>query len=144
MGIITVGGIVRKNNKYLLVQEAQEQCRGKWNIPAGSLDPNENIFDGAIREVLEECGYNVKLTGIAYIGNRVIKDDEWLSVIFSSEIIDGDIKLDPEEILDAKWFSFDEIIKMKDELRYYDWIVDEMTAVENNTISSIDIIRVIE
>ena len=143
MGTIIVGGIVRKNNKYLLVQEAQEQFRGKWNIPAGSLDSNENIFDGAIREVLEECGYNVKLTGIAHIGNRVIEDNEWLSIIFSTEIIDGDIKFDHEEILDAKWFSFDEIIKMKKELRYYDWIVDEIKAVENNTISSIDIIKII-
>lgn len=31
MGIIIVGGVVEKDGKYLLVQEAKEKCRGKWN-----------------------------------------------------------------------------------------------------------------
>ena len=39
MGKIIVGGVVKKDNKYLLVQEAQESCRGKWNVPAGHLEP---------------------------------------------------------------------------------------------------------
>ena len=94
MAMIVVGGVVRKNGKYLLVQEAQEKCRGKWNVPAGILDPNETIFEGAKREVFEESGFNVNLTGIATIGNRVLKDDEWIGVLFSTEIIDGDIKFD--------------------------------------------------
>ena len=33
MGIIIVGGVVEKDGKYLLVQEAKEKCRGKWNTP---------------------------------------------------------------------------------------------------------------
>jgi 8-oxo-dGTP pyrophosphatase MutT (NUDIX family) len=41
---VIVGGVVEKDGKYLLVQEAQEKCRGKWNLPAGHLDPNETIF----------------------------------------------------------------------------------------------------
>ena len=46
MGIVIVGGVIEKDGKFLLVQEAKEKCRGKWNIPAGHLDPNETIFDG--------------------------------------------------------------------------------------------------
>lgn len=49
MGIVIVGGVVEKDGKFLLVQESKEKCRGKWNIPAGHLDPNETIFDGAKR-----------------------------------------------------------------------------------------------
>ena len=62
MGIVIVGGVIQKDGKFLLVQEAQEKCRGKWNIPAGQLDPNETIFDGAKREIKEETGCNVELT----------------------------------------------------------------------------------
>ncbi len=144
MGIIIVGGVIKKDNKYLLVQEAQEKCRGKWNIPAGHLDPNETIFEGAKREIFEECGYNVSLTGIAHIGNRVMVDDEFLGIIFSTEIIDGEIKIDKQEILDVKWFSYDEIMQMHNELRSYDWITNAITAVEKNNIGDIDIIKIIK
>lgn len=38
---VIVGGIVEKDGKYLLVQEAQKKCYGKWNFPAGHLDFGE-------------------------------------------------------------------------------------------------------
>lgn len=144
MGIIIVGGVIKKDNKYLLVQEAKEKCRGKWNIPAGHLDPNETVFEGAKREVFEECGYNVELTGIACIGNRVMVDNEFLLIIFSTEIIDGEPKFNEQEILDLKWFSYEEIMQMHNELRSYDWITDAITAVEKNNLNKIDIIKIIK
>ena len=49
---VVAGGIIEKDGKYLLVQENQKICRGKWNIPAGGVDPNENVIDAAKREVL--------------------------------------------------------------------------------------------
>lgn len=143
MGKIIVGGVIKKDNKYLLVQEAQEKCRGKWNIPAGHLDPNETVFEGAKREMFEESGLEVELTGIALIGNRVMENDELLGVVFSTEIVGGDIRINPNEILDIKWFTYDEILNMKDELRTYNLIVDSITAVENNNLVSLDIIEMI-
>ena len=127
MGKIIVGGVIKKDNKYLLVQEAQEKCRGKWNIPAGHLDPHESVFEGAKREIFEESGLEVELTGIALIGNRVMEDDELLGLVFSTEITGGEIKIDPREILDIKWFTYDEILNMKDELRTYNLIVNSIT-----------------
>lgn len=141
MGKIIVGGVIKKDNKYLLVQEAQEKCRGKWNIPAGHLDPNESVFEGAKREIFEESGLEVELTGIALIGNRVMEDDELLGLVFSTEITGGEIKINPREILDIKWFTYDEILNMKDELRTYNLIVNSITAVENNNTVSLDIIE---
>lgn len=120
---IIVGGVVEKDGKYLLVQEAQEKCRGKWNIPAGHLDPNETIFDAAKREVKEECGFDVELTGVCQIGTIKREDDAWVSVIFSTRVLNGDIKFDPNEILDAKWFTYEEIVNMKDQLRMESFVL---------------------
>ena len=144
MGKIIVGGVVKKDNKYLLVQEAQEKCRGKWNIPAGHLDPNETIFEGAKREVFEESGFNVDITGIASISNRVLPDDEFLGIIFSTEIIDGEISINPNEILDIKWFTYDEILNMKDQLRSDDLLIEAISNVENNKIADKDLIIIIK
>ena len=40
---VIVGGVIEKNGKYLLVQEAKKHCYGKWNFPAGHLDFNESL-----------------------------------------------------------------------------------------------------
>lgn len=34
---VIVGVVIEGGGRYLLVQEAQEKCRGKWNLPAGHL-----------------------------------------------------------------------------------------------------------
>lgn len=141
MGIIIVGGVIEKDGKFLLVQEAQERCRGKWNIPAGHLDPNETVFEGAKREVFEECGCKVEITGILQVGNKVMEDNSWVSVIFSTKLLEDNIKFDKNEILDVKWFSYEEILNMKDELRSYEWITAAITAYVNNKIADTSIIK---
>ncbi len=72
---VIVGGIIEKNGKYLLVQEAKEKCYKKWNFPAGHLDFNESLEQGAIREIKEETGCDVELDGVCYIANRYCKQN---------------------------------------------------------------------
>ena len=115
---VIVGGIIEKDGKYLLVQEAKKKCYKKWNFPAGHLDFNESLEQGAIREIKEETGCDVKLDGICYIANRILEDDLLVMIAFNAKLIKEDIKFDKEEILDVKWFSYDEIVnKMDNELR---------------------------
>ena len=140
MGTVIVGGVIERDGKFLLVQEAKEKCRGKWNIPAGHLDSNETIFDGAKREI-KETGCNVELTGVLQIGNRVLEDDVLVSVIFSTKLLDDNITYDSNEILDIKWFTWEELINMKDELRSYNWIINSIKALIENKMADIDLVK---
>lgn len=140
---VIVGGVVEKDGKYLLVQEAQEKCRGKWNIPAGHLDPNETIFDAAKREVKEESGFDVELTGVCQIGNQKLENDVFVSVVFVTKVIGGDIKFDPNEILDARWFTYEEIVAMKDQLRMESFILGTIDNTRDGLVAPIDIVRVL-
>ena len=63
---IIVGGVIEKDGKVLLVQEKQDECYGKWNIPAGHLDCNESIIEGARREIKEEVGIDINGKPIKY------------------------------------------------------------------------------
>lgn len=141
---IIVGGVIEKEGKFLLVQEAQEICRGKWNIPAGHLDPNETIFDGAKREVFEETGCRVELTGVLEVAHRVSENDIWIGIIFKTKLLQENISFDKSEILDVKWFTYDEILNMKTELRLYDWITNSIKALVENKVADIDLVKIIK
>ncbi len=134
MATIIVGGVVKKDGKYLLVQEAKKECKGKWSIPAGHLELNETIAEGAKREILEECGLEVEITGILHVR----KNSEWVNIAFSTNIIGGEIRFDKKEILDAKWFSLDDIINMKQDLRDLDWMLKAIIDCENDKIIDIN------
>lgn len=139
---VIVGGVVEKDGKYLLVQEAKEKCRGKWNLTAGHLDPNETIFDAAKREVKEECGLDVELTGVCQIGNMKLENDLFVSIIFSTNVIGGDIKFNPDEILDTKWFTYEEILAMKDQLRDTGLILGTIDNIRNDLVAPINIVKI--
>lgn len=139
--MVIVGGVIEKDGKFLLVQEALETCKGKWNIPAGHLDPNETIFDGAKREINEETGCNVELTGILQIGNKVLKDNVVVSVIFKTKLLDDNISYDTNEILDVKWFTYEELVNMKEELRSYNGIISSITTLIENKAADISLVE---
>lgn len=144
MAIIIVGGVIEKNGKFLLLQEAKEKFRGKWNLPTGHLEPNETIFDGAKREIFEECGCKVELSGLLQIGNIVLTNDSFISVIFATKLLSDNIVFNKKEILDVKWFTYEEIINMKNELRAYDLITNAISSFVNSRIINTDIVKVFE
>ncbi len=147
MGIIVVGGVIEKDGKFLLVQEAKKPFSGQWNLPAGRLEIDESVFDGAKREIEEETGYKVELTGIVQISNKTLiieslnVKDSLISIIFSTKILSGDINYNPSELLAVKWFTYDEILNMKDKLRGSNWIINAIETVKNNKVQDISIIQ---
>lgn len=137
---VIVGVVIKKDDKYLLVQEAKASCRGKWNLPAGHLDPNETIFAGAKREAKEETGCEVELVNICQIGNRVLSNEVFVSVIFSGNLIHENISFNQQEILDVRWFSYDEILVMKDQLRNIPLILESVDHAKNGITAPLGIV----
>lgn len=140
---IIVGGIIEKDGKYLLVQEAKEKCYKKWNFPAGHLEFNESLEQGAIREVKEETGCDVKLNGVCYIANRILDNDLFVMIVFSCELINENISFNENEILDVKWFEYDKIIDMSNELRG-SYVKKAITNYKNNKTCSMDIVDILK
>ncbi len=140
--VIVVGGLVEKDGKFLLMQEAKPSCYGKWNLPAGHLDAGEDVFTGAKREIKEETGCDVELTGVCQIGNRKRKDFAFVSVIFTAKVTNENIKIDnPQEVLDVRWFDYSEIIAMQDDLRNADPMLGAIENYRNGIIAPLDIVK---
>ncbi|MEF9929526.1 MAG: NUDIX domain-containing protein, partial [Massilia sp.] len=63
---VTVAAIIEHEGRFLLIEE--ETSEGiKLNQPAGHLDPHETLTEAAVRETLEETGWDVEATGIVGI-----------------------------------------------------------------------------
>src|SRR4029079_6529655 len=111
-----------KDGKYLLVQEKQQRAYGKWNLPAGRVDMGETIEHAAIRETREETGYDVELVTKL----RVEHSDATRPVLhsFKAKIVGGSLKIPEDELLDALWFSLEEITALhsSNNIRA-DWVV---------------------
>ena len=142
---VIVGGVIEKDGKYLLVQEAKKKCYEKWNVPAGHLDFNETLTQGAIREIKEETGCDVEPTGVLMIANRVLEDDLFIMIVFSTKLINENIEFDKNEILDVKWFDYEEIMeKMDDKLRDLDFVKNPIKNHKNNVSGSMDLVKILK
>lgn len=112
------GTLIQNNSDdILLVKEGKEHVKGKWNLPSGGYakddeEIEETIEEAAIRETREETGLKVQLKGLIGIYTREATrtDTKNTLILFEAEKTGG--KLEPnmdEEILDAKYFSIEEI-----------------------------------
>ncbi len=141
---VIVGGIIEKEGKYLLVQEAKKKCYEKWNFPAGHLDFNESLEQGAIREIKEETGCDVKLDGVCYVANRILEDGLFVMIVFNAKLINENIEFDKEEILDVKWFDYDEIVNKMESMLRGNYVRTAVINQNNNLVAPIDIVDILK
>lgn len=123
--ILTVAAtILEEDGRYLFVQEKKEKLYGLWNFPAGKLESEETPEEAAVREVQEETGYFVKLIGKIGVWEAVVTKH-----VFAGEIVGGNLDVPNNEIMDAQWFTFAELISMQDKLRHI-WILEVIDKYE--------------
>lgn len=137
---VIAGCVIRKDNKILMVKEANPKFYGQWSYPAGKVEEYEKVTEGAIRETLEETGCKVKLIGVLPIASVDLKEETHIIIRFLAEILEENILFNEKEILDVKWIDIEDIKKMtKEELRGYDTNIKTIYDIENNNIYPLEI-----
>ena len=108
---VTVATVVVRNGQLLMVEE---NAAGSvvLNQPAGHLEPDESIFQAAVRETLEETGWHVELTHFigAYQWKAPENGQHYLRMAFSAKPlhVEENYQLD-DGIIAAHWLSPSEI-----------------------------------
>ncbi len=64
-----VGTVPHWGDRVLLCKRNIEPRRGKWTLPAGFMELNETLADGAARETVEEAGAQFEMEGLFSIVN---------------------------------------------------------------------------
>ena len=82
-------------------------------IPAGKLEKDEDPAICAKRELEEETGYKAnKLIALGSIYSAVGFSDEEVKLFVASELKPGKVHLDPDEYVNVKKYTLQEIIDM--------------------------------
>lgn len=87
-----------------------------WALPGGGMDLGESIEQTAVREVKEETGLDVEVTGLIGVytnPNHVIAYDDGevrqqFSLCYATKLLGGDLVFD-EESTDISWVLVDDL-----------------------------------
>ena len=55
--------VVRRGDRYLLVEELDDDDNRLWYLPAGGVESGEDFRAAAIRESMEEAGVKIEIVG---------------------------------------------------------------------------------
>ena len=113
---------IRKGDELLMAKHSyHEEIR--YALIAGFVEPGESIEEAVHREVLEEVGVNIK--NLEYKRSQSWPFPNSLMLGFTAEYDSGKIKVDGDEIVKAKWFKKEEIIRYPSDISISDWLVQD-------------------
>jgi ADP-ribose pyrophosphatase YjhB (NUDIX family) len=105
---VSVGALVRKDGKILLVRRKDNPGKGKWTNPGGYIEQTELIEQSVIREGLEETGVTAKVKSLVMLGDYPGRVHN-IYVGFLMEYIEGQPQPDEVEVDGAGFFSLEEM-----------------------------------
>jgi len=116
---------VIKEDKILLARSTRFKG-GFYSVLAGFVEPGETLEECVKREVKEEVGIDVK--NIRYFGSQPWPFPHSLMVGFIADYDKGEIVIDPEEIVEAGWYSAAGLPEIPGKIsiarRLIDWFIE--------------------
>ena len=119
---ICAAAVIEKGNKILLLREEKdktyERSKGLWTLPVGKMNKNESLIDAVLREVKEETGYDIKVSGTIGIYElfSVDKKKQVFGVAFKGKLTKKQ-KPRAAEFKNIIWINVKEILRKNIKLR---------------------------
>ncbi len=101
------GAVILEAGKILLVKRSIDPGKGDWCIPAGFCEWTEHPQQTAIREIKEETGLEIKITGLfdIFMGMDDPRTHAVL-VLYLANIVGGELCAG-DDADDAQYFAFE-------------------------------------
>jgi 8-oxo-dGTP diphosphatase len=105
-----VGVLVLEGDKVLLVRRAIEPFKGFWDIPGGFLEKGEHPVQGAVRELREETGLEIKPVEILGIFMDVYgpEQESTLNICYVGRVKSGEPKAG-SDAMDMRWLQVESL-----------------------------------
>ncbi len=111
--------VVTRGGEILLALWNEEENK-RWTLPGGGVEFHETPEQGAVREVSEETGYDVVLTGLLGVETDVFEPHQRsggydrslkaVRIFYSAEIVGGELTHESDGSTDeARWIALEQI-----------------------------------
>lgn len=103
---VSVAGLVTNDDGDILLINSP---RRGWEYPGGMVEPGETFQEALIREIREEAGVEVEITGFIGLCKNVEKDV--VNIDFSCKYLKGELAISNESS-EVRWVKKEEAVKM--------------------------------
>jgi ADP-ribose pyrophosphatase YjhB (NUDIX family) len=103
---VVVGAVCAWEDRLLLCRRAIDPGRGRWTIPAGFLEENETVEEGARREAMEEARAAIELQGL--LGLYSVPRISQVQLFFRARLLSPRVEVG-EETLEVGLVAWDAI-----------------------------------
>jgi NAD+ diphosphatase len=93
-----------------LLGRGRRRVGTRYSCLAGFMEPGETIEEAVRREVLEESG--IRVGRVRYLASQPWPFPSTLMMGLLAEALTEEIRIDPEELAEARWFERDEVRTM--------------------------------
>ena len=100
---------------------------GVYSSVAGFTEPGESLEEAVHREVAEELG--IRIHRLRYFGSQPWPFPNGLMVGFQAEYLDGELRPDPAELEDARWFGKEDLPLLPSPISIARWMMDAALAI---------------
>ncbi|MDE3174883.1 MAG: NUDIX domain-containing protein [Pseudomonadota bacterium] len=103
------GAAILRDGRLLLVKRRKAPEAGCWNLPGGKVDFGEAAADATRREIAEELGVEIALTGsLGFVEMIGLDGQHWVSPIYQARISAGEpVNVEPEKHEAFVWADLD-------------------------------------
>jgi ADP-ribose pyrophosphatase len=102
-GAVAIVAVDADHNVLLVKQFRTAAQAALYEIPAGTLEPNEDPRDCAIRELREETGYKpLSIEAIGGLYTAPGYTDEYIHLFFTQEITEAPLEQDADEFIEVQ------------------------------------------
>lgn len=107
---------VKKNGNLVMVRQYRNALeRETIEIPAGGINPGEDMRSAALRELEEETGYKAgKFEFLLSIRTTVAFCNELIDIYLAEDLEEGEQNLDEDEYLEIVEYPLSELLDMID------------------------------
>lgn len=102
---MAVAALVSEGTQVLLVRRAAMPAIGRWALPAGYMDADELPEEAVVREIAEETGIAIEVTGLHDIAPLAgWNERRGILLIYDARPIGGMLAAS-DDVSDARWFA---------------------------------------